>query len=97
MGSQSKKKTFSFSLTEAEAGEVLALTNKLKFSDRNEFLLALLEAAKFLNLVPAIDTEHKRVLRPRQPDYSEKGSDLRLVAEAKQSTYCGGRGHSLGD
>lgn len=65
MGGQSKKKTFSFSLTEEEAGELLALTKKTKFADRNEFLLALIEAAKFLNLAPFIDEHDMRVLRPR--------------------------------
>jgi hypothetical protein len=86
MGRQSKKKTFSFSLTEEEAAEVLALTKRSNFADRNEFLLALIEAAKFLNLAPAIDEHDRLVLRPRAREYRQT-EPAELVAAETPASY----------
>jgi hypothetical protein len=65
MGQQSKKKTVSFSLTDEEKNEVMAGTASHGLSDRNEYLLALMEADRALGLAPVFDVAARRiVLRP---------------------------------
>lgn len=65
MGHQAKKKTVSFSLTDEERGEVMAGTTSHGLHDRNEYLLALMEADRALGLAPVFDVTARRiVLRP---------------------------------
>lgn len=63
MGSQSKKKTFSFSLSDDEAAEVIKLAAEAGF-DRNEWILAIMEAHTALDLRPRLDANNRRILRP---------------------------------
>jgi hypothetical protein len=59
-----KKASRSFSMNAAEYAQFEANATRHGFKDRNEYLLALMEADEFLQLKPAFDTENRRVLRP---------------------------------
>lgn len=65
MGRQVKKISRSFSLSDEEFADVLGRAKSHDFADRNEYLLALVEADKALHLAPVFDpTLRKIVLRP---------------------------------
>jgi len=60
-----KKKSVSFSLSDEELQSFLERANAHGFSDRNDYVLALLEADLALRLVPVFDPKTRRlVLRP---------------------------------
>jgi len=68
MGAQSKKKTFSFSLTTEEQASLMRLAKKGNFANRNEWLLAIIEASDALALTPELNADHRKVLRPCKED-----------------------------
>jgi|GEM_PF-1036661 len=60
-----KKKSVSFSLSDEELQGFLERANAHGFSDRNDYVLALLEADLALRLAPVFDRKDRRlVLRP---------------------------------
>lgn len=74
MGDQTKKKTRSFSLTGDEFSRILASGAAHGFADRNEYLLALEEAARRLGLMVTLNSENRKVLDLPLP--------IRMVAES---------------
>jgi len=62
---QGKKKSVSFSLSNEELQSFLERANAHGFNDRNDYVLALLEADLALRLAPVFDPKDRRlVLRP---------------------------------
>jgi len=60
-----KKKSVSFSLSDEELQSFLERANTHGFSDRNDYVLSLLEADLALGLAPVFDPKARRlVLRP---------------------------------
>jgi len=60
-----KKKSVSFSLSDEELQAFLERASAHGFSDRNDYVLALLEADLALRLAPVFDPKDRRlVLRP---------------------------------
>jgi len=60
-----KKKSVSFSLSNEELQSFLERANAHGFSDRNDYVLALLEADLALRLAPVFDPKDRQlVLRP---------------------------------
>lgn len=59
-----KKKGRSFSLTDKELSRIEKRSTVHGFADRNEYLLALLEADERLELEAKLDENRRRVLRP---------------------------------
>lgn len=90
MGAQSKKKTRSFSLTDDEFAQLLARVEAHNFDDRNEYLLALVEADSALPLEIALHPQTKgRVLRPTAKAIQHYAA----AAESAQSPYSAKIGH----
>lgn len=58
-----KKKGRSFSLTDQELSRIENRTRMQGYSDRNEYLLALVDADEAADLRPVIDGNRQRVLR----------------------------------
>ena len=67
MGQQIKKKARSLSLTDDEWAAFLGRVDHHRFRDRNEYLMALVEADNALHMRVALDEENQRVLRPGAP------------------------------
>ncbi len=67
MGIQIKKKARSFSLTDEEFDLVLQRVKTHGFSDRNDYLLALVDADISTGLEAILGPQKQKLLRPTQP------------------------------